>query len=446
MKNQLGAFLFMFLAVSGLAVAKSLAFEEAWKIINEGSAAQESSRLQGEAYAEAHARAARHWLPRLYIDAKSYQTDDPGNSFFGLLEQRALQASDFNPDSVNHPDSHLYTRGALGVDLPLFEGGMKSSQVDMYQHLSRAQEKATSQVQIEQYAQVGLSYGSLSVIEQQKNKLQVLNEEIERMIKGYQLGNKSNPVGYSGLLGMRSLANRLNGLIKQYEAQSKSHFVALNEMGLKGGDWSPVAIDSSEFVKKYLATSVASEASYKIETSLENVKASEKMASMERAKFLPRVGAFAESYVFTGSRNSANGYSAGLYLQWSLYDPANYGSRREALLKAKSAAKFAEASGERERAEREALIETIKSLNENINLLNDSYKILLEQSKMTATLFRNGSINALQIVEIVNRRADLIIQQGEAELGLLKASSELITKQKFDIAAQLHLGAQDEKR
>ena len=436
------------LFVAGSVHAETLSFASAWNKINEGSAAQESSRLQTESLTESQARVSRHWLPKVYLDAKSYQTNDPGASFFGLLEQRSIKQPDFTPDSINHPDSHIYTRGALGLDLALYEGGMKSSQVDLFKHSVAAQQNLTSQIQIEQYSAVGLSYGSLAVIEQQKTRLQALSSEISRMIKSYQLGSKSNPVGYSGLLGMKSLANRISGLLNQYDAQSKSHYVVLNELGLKDQSWSPENIDSNTFVTRYFSTSSKqgeSVASYKIESAKETVKASEEMANMEKAKFLPRVGVFAETIVFNGNRDTANGYNAGLYLQWSLFDPSDYGSLKEAKLKSMAAAKYSEASGSQERAERAALNESLKALRQNIELLNDSYKLLVEQSKMTETLFKNGSINALQIVEILSRRTDLIAQQGEAELGLIKAGAEVVTKQKFDIAMHLSNGVKDEK-
>jgi outer membrane protein TolC len=434
---------------AGIVQAETLSFASAWSKINEGSAAQESSRLQTESLTESQARASRHWLPKLYLDAKSYQTNDPGASFFGLLEQRSIQQTDFNPDTINHPDSHIYTRGALGLDLALYEGGMKSSQVDLLKHSVEAQKNATSQIQVEQYSMVGLSYGSIAVLEQQKNKLQAISSEVLRMIKSYQLGNKSNPVGYSGLLGMKSLANRIAGLLNQYEAQSKSHYAVLNEMGLKGQSWIPENIDSNTFVNRYFSASSKQgdiAASFKIESAKENVKASEEMAHMEKAKFLPRVGAFAESFVFNGNRDTANGYNAGLYLQWKLFDPNDYGSLKEAKLKSLAAAKHSEASEQQERAERAALNESLNSLRQNIDLLNDSYKLLVEQSKMTETLFKNGSINALQIVEILNRRTDLVSQQGEAELGLIKAGAEIVTKQKFDIGMTLSNGAKNEKQ
>lgn len=448
MKNLIIAGITIF-TIACAARAETLSFASVWNKINQGSAAQESSRLQTEALTESQTRASLHWFPKVYLDAKSYQTNDPGASFIGLLEQRSINQSDFNPDSINHPDTHIYTRGALGIDLPLYEGGMKSSQVDMYKYSVQAQKNATSQIQIEQYSAVGLSYGSIVVLQQQKNRLEALASEISHMIKGYQLGSRSNPVGYSGLLGMRSLANRVSGLLNQYESQSRAHYAALSEMGLKDQQWAPESTDSNSIVDHYFSESSGQAevfSSYKIDSTKANVLASEEAASMEKAKLLPRFGAFAEGYVFNGNRDTANGYNAGLYFQWSLFDPANHGGFKEAKLKSKAAAKYAEAFEQQERAEKVALSESIKSLRKNIELLNDSYKLLIEQSKMTETLFRNGSINSSQIVDVLSRRADLIDQQGQAELGLLKAGSQLVAKQKFDIEMHLSNGAKNEKQ
>ena len=303
---------FVFLAL-GVAQAETLPFASAWKQINSVSAAQESSRLQAESLVESQARAARHWLPKIYVDAKGYQTNDPGASFFGLLEQRSLKQSDFNPESINHPASQLYMRGALGVDLALYEGGMRSAQVEVFKHSAAAQRSMTSQIQLEQYSAVGLAYGSIAVLERQKNKFQALDSELERMIKRYQLGSKSNPVGYSGLLGMKSLANRINGFINQYDSQARSHYAELREMGLKSQHWSPEGMDSNAFLGRYFYDSsqpASPRSSYKIEATRENVSASEEAANMERGRFLPRVGAYAESYMFNGSRDTATGYNA----------------------------------------------------------------------------------------------------------------------------------------
>lgn len=448
--KRLKFFLIPFLIVTSQARANSpnptLSFVSVWNQINENSTSQEASRLQEKSLNESVVRSSRHWLPQIYLDVKAYQTNEPGASFFGLLEQRALKQNDFNPDLINHPAAQVYTRGALGLDLPLYEGGIRVDEKAMYTHELAAQQNMTTQIQLEQYAHVGLSYGSIAVLEQQKNRLQALNTEVLQMIKSYQLGSKSNPVGYSGLLGMKSLSNRLMGLINQYEAQRKSHYALLSEMGLQNQEWVPEAVGSNIFVRRYFSEFSKLEksaVSYKIESARENVLVTEQVASMEKAKFLPQVGAFAESTVFRADRDSATGYNVGLYLKWNLFDPSSYGRHKEAQLKSRAVAKFSEAAEQQEGAERTALTEQISSLRQNLILLDESYNLLAEQSRVTRTLFNNGSINALQFVEILNRKADLITQQCEAELGLLKVASQVITKQKFNIKDQLDTGVQN---
>lgn len=424
------------------AQAGTVTFPEVWNTIDRSSPAQEASRLQTEGVVESQARASKHWLPRIYLDAKSYQTNDPGSSFFGLLEQRRVEAADFNPDSLNHPDSKLFTRGALGLDLALYEGGMKVSQVAMLEHAVMAQKLTTSQIQVEQYAQAGLSYGSIAILTRQQQKLRDLGDELKRLLKNYQLGQKSNPVGYSGLLGMKSVANRIAGLIDQYEAQRKAYSSALAEMGYKAESWSPESLDAKMFVDKYLASPLSgpTEPSFQTAANLENVKASASGAEMERARYLPRVGAFAETFVFHGDRDTANGYTAGLYLQWNLFDPSDSGKWKEAKLRAAAAQKQSDASVQMENAERAALNESMTALRSNLSLLQDSDHLLAEQARMSSTLFRNGSISALQFVEIVNRRADLIAQQADAELSLIKAASSALTKSRFEISNHISGG------
>jgi hypothetical protein len=425
-------------SISMASIAEPMSLSSVWSEISTSSSAQEASRLQLAALAESKNRSERHWLPRIYLGAQSYQTNDSGASFIGLLSQRALLQTDFNPDSINHPETRTYSKGTLGIDLPLYEGGMKSSQASLMANMVRAQENTTSQVQVEQFAQVSLSYATIAILNQQRAKILELSTQIEKLLKNYQLGNKSNPVGYSGLLGMKSLTNRLTGLKRQYDAQIKSDYSVLKEMGLKHDNWSPVVNNPVAFSEKYLLSKTTTlAASFKVQSLKESVKASEDSAQMQKAQFLPRIGAFAESQVFKGDRDTAQSYTAGLYLQWSLFDAASYGSLKEATLKADSFRKSSEAIEQQERAEKFALKEAIAAYQENINLLNDSYKILVEQSKMTETLFKNGSLNALQFVEVLSRRADLIIQQGDAEVGLIKVATQALTKQNFNITTQL---------
>ena len=236
---------------------------------------------------------------------------------------------------------------------------------------------------------------------------------------------------------MKSLLNRITGLMSQNQAQINSYYKTIEQLGLSQKNWKPNFSDGLSFSEKYLTAS-PSGLSYKTLALKENVLASENTVNMQQARFLPKVGAFAESSLFNSDRDTANAYMAGLYLQWNLFDPADFGSKNEFRLKSIATQKYSESMEKQEIAEKNGLTESLNSYKENLKLINDSDKILEEQTKMSESLFRNGSINALQFVEILNRRADLITQQNEIEVGLVQTASKFITLQAFNIETALN--------
>lgn len=421
--------------------AESLSLEQVWSQVQKSSPAQEAARLEAQAAESAEARVSRHWLPRLYLDAKGYRTNDPGASFFGLIQQRSLLTTDFDVQQINRPESQTFARGALGIDMPLYEGGMKSAQVDVYKHTTKAQQEMGLFIAADQFATTQRAYNSLYVIYQQHQKMTALESDVSQLIKSYQLGSKSNPVGYSGLLGMKSLNNRIAALLQQYTAQQQSFSNLLKELGVQSTKWMPQKINLNQQAKNVITlvqeSKDASSESHKMSSLKESVKAGEFAAKMENARFLPRVGAFAENYMFHGNRDTADGYMAGVYLQWNLVNPTDIGTAKEAKLRAAAAKKQTEALTQQERAEKEMLISSINATIQNLDLLDDSYKLLNEQSRMTTTLFKNGSISALQIVEVMNRKVDLIDQQTQALLQLINAQSSILLKHKINIEAYL---------
>jgi len=422
--------------------AQTLSFPVVWKKVKEVSPAQQAAHFKTESAQESLSRAEKHWLPRVYLDARSFSTNDPGNALFGLLQQREITANDFSPDRLNHPDARAFTRGALGLDLALYEGGAKSAHVSMADHLLKAEKLGSSQVELEHYGQVGLAYGTIASIRRQKVKLRELSEQIAALLKNYQLGQKSNPVGYSGLLGMKSLAIRIAGLFEQLESQESASFHVLNEMGLKEPNWSPENLDVRGFVNRFFSLEPiqAEGPSSKSMAYIESAKALGNSSQIQKSRHLPRVGVFAESFVFNGSRDTANGYTAGVYLQWELYDPSDFGKYKEAKLTAMAAERMAQSAIQQENAERRGLQESTQTLRSNLLRLEESEKLLAEQTRVSSTLFKNGSIGALQFVEILNRRTDVIAQQAETELLLLKTSVSLVSKTKFEIPDQVSSG------
>ncbi|MBX3040875.1 MAG: hypothetical protein KF789_09240 [Bdellovibrionaceae bacterium] len=415
--------------------AETLSFQTVWEQITTTSPAQEAAALKAQSAEVGLSNAKKHWLPRVYLEARSARTNESGAVLFGFLGQRKVGAADFSPDSLNHPEAQTQTRGALGLDLVLYEGGSKQAQVRMYQQVAEAEKLSVKQMQIEQYGQAGFAYGMMASLKKQKLKLLDLGEQVSKLVKGYQLGQKSNPVGYSGLLGMKSLAIRIAGLVEQIEAQENASLRALIEMGAKEAGWTPESFDARAFTNRYFPVSQINpeEASPKSMAQLSGAKALVETSKMAKAHSLPRAGLFAESSVFDGSRGTANAYTAGLYLQWSLFDPSSTGKYKEAKLNALATEKMAQALLQQENTERQGLLEMERSLRSSLQKLDESEGLLAEQTQVSSTLFKNGSIGALQFVELLNRRTDLIAQQTEAEASLLKTSSSLAAKSKFEI-------------
>lgn len=428
--KKLGLMLLL-LTTSGLAKSETLTFKEVWMQIRQSSKAIQSSDLMTESIEESQKRNARHWLPRIYLDAKSYNTNQPGASFVGLLEQKSVQSTDFAVSSLNNPESKTYSRTAVGVDLPLFEGGLKSAYSQLEKNHLSSQEFENKQLVLDQYSEVAKMYSGLLIINVQKKKLEDLNEALSKMIKSYQLGSRSNPVGYSGLLGMKSLNNRIEGLLKQFEAQQLAYQSALKEMGLKQEKWQPSSQETEKFVQDFLTPSIGSN-SFKIKSLKDQVKMSEEAAKMERARYLPRIGVFAEAQVFKGDRDTASSNMTGVYLQWSLFNASDIGAYKEAKLKSAAASKMAEAAEQQNRSEIVGITEALKALKQNIELLNESEKMLIEQTSVTQDLFRSGAINALQFVEVLNRRVDLIYQKSEIETNYLKTAAQHVRLTEFD--------------
>jgi hypothetical protein len=221
-----------------------------------------------------------------------------------------------------------------------------------------------------------------------------------------------------------------------------AHHAALKEMGLKSPEsWRPENISTTDLVAKAMGKT-GTGPSAQLKSIQLQATAAQDMSKAELARHLPRVGAFAETYTFDGDRDQADGYTAGLYLQWNLFNPNDFGRRREAQLKARAAESFARAMGQNENATRVGLDAASQSLQQNLSLLADSDKLTVEQLRVAESLFRNGAINALQFVEVLSRRADLITHKTDAEIQYLKVTAEKMQKNEFTVSHETSQGGQ----
>ena len=78
-----------------------------------------------------------------------------------------------------------------------------------------------------------------------------------------------------------------------------------------------------------------------------------------------------------------------------------------------------------EKVEYTALIDAQDAVIHSLSLVKESESYLEEQTKISHNLFKNGLINALQYVEVLSRRVDLIKQKSSAESEFVSIRSQL---------------------
>lgn len=412
--------------------AKTASFEEVWKQIYSESEAKQAADAQKEAANIANRRSQLHWLPSLYVDAKVYSTDEPASSFVGLLQQAAVEASDFNPVELNKPKESVYTRAALGMQWSLYEGGTKQALSKIASMNAAIKNIESKQVELELYIKVAESYAQTAVFNKSAAKLEEISTQLKEVIKRFQIGSRSNPVGHLGLLGLKSLENRVQALLNQYASQLEANLIILRELGYKQENWTPESLELNRFIETKLTPSKSIlKNSYALEQKKIQAEISNQAIDLQKGRFLPQVGLFAEAYSFEGDRKSDQGYTAGAYLRWTLFDSNHLGVTDEARLNALAASKMAQAYTAQDRAENQSLLKGLSAIKENLKLLESSEGYLIDQQKSVLVLFKNGSVNVLQLVEVLNRRVDIISQHLEAQKAALEISSSLLKKTDF---------------
>lgn len=421
---------------ASLAQTEVLTFTEVWEKIKDNSPAIEASSHRVEASVIANETAEKNlWIPTAYLEGRVYNTNDPGAVFMGKLEQRSVKQNDFDPDVLNQPGYQNYWQGKLGVDLPLYVGGQLVNQSNLSQHDVKLQKTMGKMTKLSQYTSVVQHYGKVLVTERQVQLLQQLEKEISVLIKQYKLGGKENPVGHSGILGLKSLRNRVIGLMQMYQALNETQFESLKALGVSQENWSPELINFEDFVNKYISfdkkTNV--DLSFGSIAMEEQVRMAELAVEMEKANLRPKIGLFAETSKFSGDRQTDSSVTAGVYLQWGLFDLASRGRVREKTELALAKKKSADAFRLGESVDRVSLYRQLTTLRENARLIEENLGLNQEQIKTSTTLFRNGSINVLQFVELLNRRTDIIEKQTEIRLMWLQLAAVALNKEPFEI-------------
>jgi outer membrane protein TolC len=401
-------------------------FDSLWEIVYQKSFIRQSSEFEKESAKHSFNRSQRHWLPRAFISGQWFSTNDPTQVFFSNLGQRSIVQTDFNPNDLNNPGRENFKTASLGLDLPLYEGGFKSSQTTMFETLVKASELEIKARKSEEYSELTRQYGALLIYIKNEKYLTELKSSLENIISRYQVGSNSNPVGYSGLLGLKGVKNRIDGHLYELDlkiSQSKNWINTKTELNQ---NWTPNLSDNlNDFVLKKLSSSKVVSLSTMLMAQELKVSTLDQAKDMEKSRHLPRIGLFAQNNYFNGQRDTANAQAYGIYFMWDLFNSDSYGRVYEANAKYFAGKAKLEAGKQEERMMLDRLNTTKITLVKSLLLIEDSDILLREQSINAMKLFRSGMLSALQLAEVVNRRVDLIEQKNKIEADYLEVNSRI---------------------
>ena len=400
--------------------AGTLTFKETWDEAVHQSPEIAAQQHESRASELSLRRAKLHWLPELGLKATAYSTNDPAANFFGILSQRSAQSQDFSPAALNSPGYNSFENVTLGLDLPLFEGGRKAEVVNALSAESDASSLLLELKKRELFSEVLGHYGNLVTEQNTKTKLKTLKNQVLKIISHYSLGSKSNPVGYSGILGLKGLNNRIDAEMISVETSEKTHLISLSEKtGLTLDQIKPSEKELKEVVRsssQSLDSPLAIEG-HSIMESLAQKKEDAMLAAKngERSRYLPKIGLFGNESLTHGSRDTGYEATAGVYLAWSIFSPDNYNRMSEQEERKEASARERQQVTSDDRIVRRTLNENEIALEKTLKVLSESDQILGEQVEVASRLFQSGSISALQLAEVYNRRADLILNLREVE-------------------------------
>lgn len=413
------------LSLSSLSVYAQ-SFDQLWKNAKDNSLSAKSYKAKLKSVKIAKESIEKHWFPKLYLDSSVYQTDDPAYSFMGTLNQRAIEQADFNPDDLNEPDMKQYSRHTIGAYLPLYEGGSKFYEAKSKKHLYEATLDESKYADNQLYADIAKLYGFYIISEDTIKQLMDVEQEINNILQNYKVGTKRNPLGRSGLLGLKTLKKRIEAEKDQVNTIRYTVLEALKEL-TQNNNINLEKVSLKTFVEANLKKKIdlSENESLKVKSlkKMSEVAASYKKAA--RAYYLPQVGVFAQNNIYNGDRDQATSQMIGLSVKWEFFNLTTFSKSKEAGAQAMAAQAYAKAMAQQELLKNQVNMGKQVVVEKNLERLEGALKDMNEQTKINYRLFKNGIINVLQMSQVLSSKLDLIRFNDQAQNEYLKIWSEL---------------------
>jgi outer membrane protein TolC len=419
--------IFLSLNLSVNAQAQEYSFSDLWEKAKTQSPNLLKSAKESELANSQAKSLTYHWSPSVYFRGGYFNTNNPGQSLFANLNQRSANPTeDFNPNSLNHPNRTYLTEATIGLALPLYEGGKFSNLNSSAQEMNEAQKLFKNGQVIKSKSELISAYAKLLNYNESELTFNKLIGLIEKQIAQYQLGSKSNPVGYSGLLGLKATLNKAQSFKNFVNTQSEQEYININtNIPNLEKEWKIQNEPAIDFIKKHTHNNSTLEPSLFLKGQEHATKALTYQAESEKSQTLPSLGVFAETNNFFGERDSANSSVYGAYLKWN-WGWYNANTNKEILLKKDAEELNLKLHKNKEVQGKLSLVQAIKSLEYNLTKAQDTQKLLNEQVSISKKLFQNGAINAIQLSDLYLNIVDLNIEISKIMTQLIEAKTQFL--------------------
>lgn len=423
---------FLFYSLNSYA-ADSTTFPKLWEMVISNSPLTKAIILQKKASDKSTERLNRYYLPSFYLNSNLFSTNDPGLTFMNFLSEGQTKQDDFIPSNLNSPSNHIFNQSNIGIDYLVYDSGARAALRRSQEHESKSLENEQKLVLINQYVMTLQYFLNYILSNNYEKELKLINNNLELLIKKYKVGEKSNPVGYNGLLSLKNLQNQID--IINLELNSKIETIK-NSLKLLTGNSSinidPEAISFEKLLSSYAISTNENTTSFQVNLEKEKALSIKESITQEKSKYMPKIGFFGQENLAIGDRGSQTSYTFGIYLKLYI-NPSEFGGDDEKEIQTRAREKNAESI-----ALNDAIILNItnKEIDKNnikLTLLNKSEEIILEQTKIVFNLYNNGNTNISQISEIINKHIDILNKKYLLKETILKDHLELIKHSQKDV-------------
>lgn len=385
-----------------------LDFPKIWEMVYTHNPLFEIIDYEIQSSFEKAKRNSRHYLPIITLDSKIYFSNDPANQFFQYLNQAKVKSSDFQISNLNSPSDNYFYNTEIEAYLPIYHGGYFSALQHASEYSNIALKNKNEYKKIKKYNEILFNYANLILLNDLEFSIINIEKYTNKKISNYNIGKKSNLLGYSGLLTLKSIKNKLDILLKEISTDIKNTKNYLNIMsGIQSIEWETSSISFENLIKIYSNPTKMEKYSYQAKAEISHANALKEQSIVERSQYLPKIGFFAKENLFYGSRGFNSTYFAGINFKID-FSPTSYGSDNEYNILSNSHKKAAEEILLNDNYLIKKSTENIDLLYKKIDIINNEENILNEQIEVLEKLYKNGNINIIQIAELINKKSDII--------------------------------------